>query len=212
MSDQEHPQRHAARTTIVGGQPPGNARALPAIPIGLERLLGLAAAHEDFARLLLTRRDETREASGLALTASERAILAATPTVQLERMIAEVRARLAQADRRAFFEQAAAVVVLVAGGAGVLSAAGCKDKDAPAEHQNVSVKERPRNPDLDAPETGARPDHPDYPPPTGARPDRPEPPRPDAGAPPPKPRGIQPDRPPRRDDTRVTGIRPDRGE
>ena len=47
-------KKQAARTTIVGGQPPGNERDLPPIPVALERLLGMAAAEEAFARALLT--------------------------------------------------------------------------------------------------------------------------------------------------------------
>jgi hypothetical protein len=192
-------RREAAKTTIVGGQPPGNARTLASIPVGLERLLAMAAANPDFAAILFERREEALAASGVELTATERAIFRAIPVTQLQRQTAELSERLAQPDRRSFFEQAAACVVLVAGGAGLATAAGCKDKDgggggtaASTEHQNVTVQERPRSEGLDAPETGHRPD---YPPPTGARPDHP-PPRPDAGAPQPQPtRGIRPDRP-----------------
>lgn len=43
-----------AKTTIVGGQPPGNSRDMATVPVGLEELLGMAAVDGAFAEALLT--------------------------------------------------------------------------------------------------------------------------------------------------------------
>lgn len=181
MSDS---RRHAAKTTIVGGQPPGNARDLPPVPVGLEQTLHLAAASPDFADALLTHRERAVEASGLSLTHSERGMLRAVDDATLRQMIAQVDRTLAQPDRRVFLERATAAVALLVGGA---SLAGC---DKPGSGGTAPKKKLPeRTPDrIPRTTTGARVDRPD-PPPAGIRPDR----RRDAGTSL-KPMGIRPDR------------------
>jgi hypothetical protein len=80
--------RQAVHTTIVGGQPPGNTRELPPIPVGIEQLLGMAAVNPDFARALAADRAAAIGASGVALTATERGILDAIDAPALALLVA----------------------------------------------------------------------------------------------------------------------------
>jgi hypothetical protein len=170
---------------------------VPPVPLGLEHVLALAAAHEGFAQELLTRRSEALLASGVELTASERAMLQALPAATLAQMAEALRPRLAAPERRRFFERAAAALVVVGGGA--VGAAGCGPKTpSPAPDRSGagdgSLVPRERT----------RPDEP--PAPTGIAPDRPEPRAvsPDASvAPQPRPRPEHP--------TSGTGSRPGTG-
>lgn len=163
-------RREAARTTIVGGQPEGNARDLPPIPVGLEHLMGLAAASPDFAEALERDRPAalaaTRTATGLELSRSERGILTAVPTPALAQMVSRVSARLDAPDRRRFLEQAGlALTALLGASAG----AGCKKK--PTSSQSQQQGEPPARDQPGAPEDtealGAR----DAAPPPPATPD-----------------------------------------
>jgi hypothetical protein len=222
MSDERRPSdkdRHAAKTTIVGGQPPGNARDLPPIPAGLEELLGIAAVEQRFAEVLVSNEQNERQravdASGVELTATERTILASVGEGALKQMVS--RLALTEQDRRYFISRAATVVVALIGGGAAIASTGCRDRsggqavtgarpDRPEEPQTkpdqscsksksvTPVGSRPTRPSELEVETGARPDRPD----TsggkgGARPDRPTPkPRPG----PAPPTGARPDRPP----------------
>lgn len=85
------------------------------VPVGLERLLGMAAADPEFARALGERRSESLEASGVTLTPAEEAMLAATPAAALGQLVASVGRRLADEDRRAFLASAGAALLLLAG-------------------------------------------------------------------------------------------------
>ncbi|MFH2007622.1 MAG: hypothetical protein ABI333_13635 [bacterium] len=180
----------AARTTIVGGLPLGNDRGPATIPVALEELLGLAAAEPAFGDALLgdplAAARAAARAGGVELTVTEGAILAAVDRGALTRMIAEVRDRQPEPERRAFLEQAAlALTALVGGGAAL---AGCEEK---ARHPGRRPARRPVD--------------------TGARPDRP-PGLEDAGVRRLQiPQGIRPERIRHRKDPReTTGIRPDR--
>ena len=137
-----------ARTTIVGGQPPGNARQVAPIPVALEELLGMAAATPDFAEALLKDSDAVAAAADLDLTATERAILKAIDGQQLTLMVDEVREQLPESDRRAFFEQAAlAIAVMVGGGAAAAAGCGPKKKSRPAgEEGDTSMGASPMDP------------------------------------------------------------------
>jgi hypothetical protein len=219
MNDDRRPSekdRHAAKTTIVGGQPPGNARELPPIPAGLEELLGIAAVERQFADVLISdERQRAVEASGVELTTTERTILASVGEGALRQMVS--RLALTEQDRRYFLSRAATVVAALVGGGAVASTAGCRDRgwgqavtgarpDRPEEQPKIEAPPpKPAGPDAGGVrarpselevETGARPDRPD----TssgkgGARPDRPTPkPRPG----PAPPTGARPDRPPER--------------
>ena len=128
-NDSVEQARQAAKTTIVGGQPPGNERPLAEVPVGLERLLAMAAASEPLRRELLADRDRVMAASNVALTDTEQAVLRATPASQLEKMIAQVDTALPQPERRQFLEQAAAALAILVGVGGV---AACQDKKTPS--------------------------------------------------------------------------------
>jgi len=206
-SDGEGAGPASPRTTIVGGRPPEAQGGLPPVPIGLERLLRLAAVDPAFGAELIARRVEVAAAAGVDLTRSEAAILAAIPAAQLEAMIDRVPPPAP--PRRDFLQQAAASAVIALGGAALASCEACM----PAT-QGIRPDVPPARPDHNVVyETGgAAPDvpppRPDYPPPpTGISPDMPPPreykppedqtqwPRPDY---PPPPTGIAPDLPPAR--------------
>ncbi len=122
--------KQAAKTTIVGGQPPGNQRLLSEIPVGLEQLLAMAAASEEFAAILRNEPERALKASGLQLTDTERAVLHAIPGPMLDTMIGRVETALPQPERRAFLERAGAALALLLG-AGALAA--CKDSGGTAQ-------------------------------------------------------------------------------
>ncbi|MDX9999668.1 MAG: hypothetical protein RBU30_00075 [Polyangia bacterium] len=200
-------KRQAARTTIVGGQPPGNARDLPPVPAGLEEILSLAAASPEFAAVLATDRARAAQAAGLSLSPAESSILSAVPASSLEQMIARVERAQDQPDRRIFLERAAAAVAFLLGGA-ALSA--CAEKPAPKSKDQPGSE--PRTPRPSEPDAGAaaQPALPPFRPRKteldvdgGARPDRTH-----------KPAGSRPERPrdaPDPQDTRmIGGIRPEK--
>ncbi len=208
MSDTRKPHQ-AAKTTIVGGQPPGNDRELATVPVGLEELLGMAAVDDAFAEALLKDSEAAVQASGVKLTPTEASILKAMNGAALLPMIAQVRSSLPEPERRAFLEQAASAVALLVGAGAVLAATGCKSGSSGTA----------RNEPNKAPKKGRKPTPRELAD-TGARPDRP-PARDDAGVKPmgrPRPdiketrpnRGIRPRRPQPDELRRTTGIAPDR--
>jgi hypothetical protein len=80
--------------TIVGGQPSKlRKHEVGEVPSGIEGVLGLAARDAEFMRRLVVDRDAALETSGIALTGSERAALAAVPASGLEAMVAGFRPR-----------------------------------------------------------------------------------------------------------------------
>jgi hypothetical protein len=81
----------AARTTIVGGRPPGAGVIPRHIPRGLEVLIKKAAVDPAFKDILFEKRAGAAEAIGLKLTAAEEAMLAAVPLSQLEGIVAHTR-------------------------------------------------------------------------------------------------------------------------
>lgn len=205
--------KRAAKTTIVGGQPPGNERDLQPIPVGIEHLLAMAAVDAEFAATLYRDRRGAVEASGVQLTPTEEGILAAVDAATLEQMVANVGSSIPEPDRRAFLGRSAAALLALASG-GVAAAAGCEDHVVVKGIRPQRPATGPKPPPPTPPAPPPKPD-PSAPPPepAGIRPDRPEPkPKPpepvktpDAGPPPkPQPRGIRPDRP------KPKGIRPDR--
>ncbi len=135
--------KQAAKTTIVGGQPPGNQRLLSEVPVGLEQLLAMAAASEDFARALREDPDSAVKASGLDLTPTEQAVLGATPKPMLAKMIARVAEALPRPERRAFLERAAAALVALVGAA---TLGACKDGDKSAQGAKGSGATEPMEP------------------------------------------------------------------
>jgi hypothetical protein len=121
--------KQAAKTTIVGGQPPGNQRLLSEVPVGLEQLLAMAAASEDFARALREDPDSAVKASGLGLTTTELSVLRATPAPMLAKMTTRVAEALPRPERRIFLERAAAALAVLVGAA-TLGACMAGDKGA----------------------------------------------------------------------------------
>ena len=212
-SPQDTAKRTAIKTTIVGGQPPGNERTLQTVPVGIEQLIGMAAADPEFALALRERRDEAISAGRVTLTATELAILASIDSSTLQAMVDRMRGALPEPERRSFLRRAtAALLALVGGGATALAATGCRDADAgrsvqPPPAVTGARPDRPPPPPTTDPDpadtTSPPPDPPDTTSPGTDKPDVPEP-KPDT-RPTPKPAGIRPDRPrPSR------GIRPDR--
>jgi len=211
MTDSKRSTR-VAKTTIVGGQPPGNSRELPRevppIPVGLEELLGMAAAEQAFADVLLRDPAAAADASGLTLTPTELTILRTVGRGSLTQMIAQLRQQQPEPERRAFLEQAAAALAVAVAVGGATVVAGCKGQD---KSGNKSTTPTPKS-------TGPKNKPPaSYPAETGARPDRP--PSRDGGTDKVRPRpmkhyptrGIRP--PPSGldpHDRRGTGARPDR--
>ena len=231
MSKKDELEKRAVKTTIVGGQPPGNERPMPPIPIGIEELLGMAAVNRDFATALAADREAAIIASGVELTGTERGILSAIDDRTLAQMVVNVEGGVPNRARRAFLSRSAAALLVLAGGGAIASACGSDDKRQPKHRPDVAG--------------GARPDIPEPPPqpadasvpidaeaaaldPTGSgigagygnRPDRPtHRPQPKKGISPKRPTPKQPlpdapiagavaDRPVEKRPTR--GIRPDR--
>jgi hypothetical protein len=176
------------RTTIVGGRPPEAKGGLPPVPIGLERLLRLAATDAAFAAELVARRAEVAAAAGVELTRSEAAILVAIPAAQLEAMIARVPAPAP--PRREFLQLAAASAVVALGGAALASCDACEMSrgvrpDVPPTRPEVNpmqseggmasdVPPPPPPPEYKPPEEQTQWPRPNYPPPpTGISPDVP---------------------------------------
>lgn len=213
--------RQAARTTIVGGQPPGNSRDEVPVPAALEDLLSMAAASPEFASALVRDRIRVAEAARVTLSPAETAILGAVAEASLWQMIARVGSALPQPERRWFLERAVSAVAVLVGG---VALSACSDKVA-------QTKKKADPPSLPAPpiEPDAALPEPSRPPgrirPTeldvdgGARPDRVNVPRGIRPDPPGDPAGIRPDRPHERPRERpqdsdlgvpIGGVRPTR--
>lgn len=159
-------ERQAARTTIVGGQPPGQGRTLATIPNGLEHLLGMAAADAAFAQALLADRQQVLTSSGIELTGAEQAMLQAVDGAALTQMIATVGTKLEDKDRRAFLALATAALAGLGGlGLACSGKSTPREKPIPAAGQPVRLPPKalaPKQvPQQRAVETGARPDRPD---------------------------------------------------
>ena len=169
------------RTTIVGGRPPEADAKLPPVPTGIQSLLRLASVDPKFRRRLLERRGEVAPAARIVLNSTERAILAAIPTAQLEQMIDFLPPP--PAGRHAFLRQTAATAVVLLGGAVLADCAGCKQTTTAADQPPPIVQDAGAGP-ADAPPMPLLADVYGEPPPI----------RPDEMPPPPG--GIPPDLPP----------------
>lgn len=144
------------RTTIVGGRPPENDRRGPPVPTGIQRLLRLAAVDADFRNRLVEQRDAVAEAAGIALSASERAMLRAIPAAQLAGMAAQLPEP--PSARRDFLRKTAATAVVLLGGAALsdCSGEGCGQAGKTAE----APPDRPRHKPMET-EGGAAPHEPE---------------------------------------------------
>lgn len=115
MMGDDPPETPSPRKTIVGGRPPEKGGGAPPVPTGIQSLLRLASVDGRFREELVTRRADIAGAAGVALTASEAAILGSIPDGQLREM-AEMMPPPAP-DRRAVLRQTAATAVVLLGGA-----------------------------------------------------------------------------------------------
>ncbi len=181
-SEPKHTVPEPVRTTIVGGQP--KVRTKGSLPVhgGIERALQRAAGDPRFRARLLAERGAAAQAAGIALTATEEALLASVSEDQLEQFIRQ--ATPAPEPRRHFLHQAAGWLAALLGGPVAVS--GCKERPTPTRGIQPDIPE-PKQP---GPAT------------EGIRPDEP----------PPATRGIQPDVPPPKGgptSTTAMGIRAD---
>jgi hypothetical protein len=92
---------------------------------GLEAILGMAAAQPEFARALAAEPARAVEATGLELSATERAVVAGVDQASLGQLVAGVDRSLPSGARRQFLQLAGAALLVLGGG----SLAGCEDKD-----------------------------------------------------------------------------------
>jgi len=92
------------------------------VPVGVEKLLYLAARDQDFKRMLLEHRAEAIEASGLTLRSSEAAALQTIDDRALEAMIASIVPT--NPRRRKFMGLVAAAATSLAAGTVVISCDG----------------------------------------------------------------------------------------
>jgi hypothetical protein len=117
---------------------------LRSIPVGIESLLAMAAAHKPFATELLAHRDGVAEASGYDLTDNERRLLATVPEPQLREILAAMRERQPESERRHFLLQASAAITLLLAGT---CTAGCEESRKPRQSRNPpKTPQRPERP------------------------------------------------------------------
>jgi hypothetical protein len=116
--------------TIVGGQPSRRQRrrrSLQGVPVGVEKVIYLAAADPAFHRALVEDLDAALTSRELQLRPSELAMLRAISSAQLDAAIASVDVRPENVQRRQFLRAVAvSAVTLAAGGA-----AGCDNSSSP---------------------------------------------------------------------------------
>ncbi len=205
MNAQEN-EREAARTTIVGGRPPGSGRGNVVVPRGIEVLVKKAAVDPEFRELLFEQRGAAAAAIELELDPAENAMLSAIPQAQLAQIVSQTTVPVEQ--RRVFLGRIAAAMLAVLG-AGL---AGCEPgktrgtaadqpekRLAKADSTTPVFKSLGIQPDRPESErTNATPSAPPEakPPSTDRPPTKPKPGPPAANGPAPAiPRGIRPDRP-----------------
>ncbi len=111
-------------TTVVGGQPPRRVRAKNRVPIGVEKVLYLAASDPPFRAALLADRETALAQVGVRLSEVERATLLGVPRAALETMIARISPQ--RHGKRSFMKTVAAATVSLAAG---VAAAGCNLDD-----------------------------------------------------------------------------------
>lgn len=165
MKRRELDDPSATGTTIVGGQPTGARRRRRAsIPVGIEKVLYLAAVEPEFRRALLSERLDAIEARGLSLRDSERAMLRVAPAAQLEAAIDGLDVSAHNVGRRRFMRQVAAAAVTLAAGEAL---SGCGEVQGPStgdaqehdaeQHYMDAGGARPDVPEDDVPEADVAP-------------------------------------------------------
>ena len=111
-------------TTVVGGQPPRQVRTKNRVPIGVEKVLYLAASDPQFRAALLADREAALARVGVRLSQVERATLLAVPRTALETMLARISPQ--RHGKRSFMKTVAAATVSLAAS---VAAAGCNQDD-----------------------------------------------------------------------------------
>ena len=99
-----------AGPTIVGGQPPAEGKSIKGVPVGIERVLYLAATEPELRAALLkdgADRPALVQARGLVMRDSELAMLRFIPGTQLAANIAGVDTSPANVERRTFMRAVA---------------------------------------------------------------------------------------------------------
>ncbi len=152
------------RTTIVGGRPPDEGRALGRVPRGVEVLLKKASLDAEFKNALLKEPGDAARSIELELSEGERALLRAVPRKTLSQMVERIRVPARQ--RLAFAGTTAAVMLAALG----TSLSGC-------DLVNPTLGSSPDRPDMQTDSVGDETEEPDEPKPPpvtrGASPDRP---------------------------------------
>jgi hypothetical protein len=159
-------------TTVVGGQTRRAAHGTTRVPIGIEKVLYLAASNDAFRKALLDDRAGTLARSGVRLTDVERATLLGVPGAALETMIGRISP--ARHGKRSFMKTVAAATVSLAAG---VAAAGCKEEEGPEPNPDVAEAHDEATDATEATETADAVDTADVEPPDGTRgitPDVPE--------------------------------------
>jgi hypothetical protein len=114
--------------TIVGGQPPRRRGRSVNVPVGIERVLYLAAEDEVFRKQLLADREAAVRAKGFRLRDSELAMLRTISETQLLASIDALDVTPQNLERRTFMRAVAVSAVTVAAGKAL---SGCGDDDKP---------------------------------------------------------------------------------
>jgi hypothetical protein len=114
-------------TTIVGGQPPGRGRSLPAgLPVGVEKVLYTAATDAAFREALLEDRAGAVRSKGLELRDTELSLLKTVPDAQLQAIIDGMDVSPENLERRGFLKTVAVATATVVAAE---SLAACGDDD-----------------------------------------------------------------------------------
>jgi len=98
-------------------------RKMQTVPIGLERLLAMAAVDERFADALISDREKAIASSGVDLTGAEKGIILSASDDALRQMIGSITGRIPTRERRHFLRKSAAALLALVGG-GILTSAG----------------------------------------------------------------------------------------
>jgi hypothetical protein len=141
-------------TTIVGGQPLGRGRSLPpgGLPVGVEKLLYIAATDQGFREALLNDREGAIDARGLSLRPSERSLLRSVPEAQLLSIIDGIDVSPENLARRGFLKTVAVATATVIAAEGLVA---CGDDATPAGIQ----PDMPPSPKDGGPDSGPVTDH-----------------------------------------------------
>jgi hypothetical protein len=111
---------------------------------GIETVLALAAVDPDFAARLLEDRDAALEASGVALSPTQRQVLRTIPPAALRGMIERFCARIPEHDRRSFLGRSATALLTLVAGTSVLGAGGGGYGGIQPDRPGLGLGRRPR--------------------------------------------------------------------